>query len=224
MMPLNYLESTGQALLDPLTQLWNKLVEIIPGILAAAVVIVVGYIIAAAFGLIFHRFLEAAKIDAHLKKAGLAHSIGFLNISNLGGALLKWYIFALFLVQAAGFMRLGILSDQLGKLAAWLPSLFAAVIIILVGLVLSDMVADRMLHAKRKGVRVFSSIVRWFAIVFVVLIAIEKIGIDVSLATNTVLLLIAGAALGIALAFGIGFGFAMKDEAKTVLKHLKKNW
>jgi hypothetical protein len=223
-MPINYLETTGQALLNPLTQLWNKLVEVIPGILAAGVVIVVGYVIAAAFGLIFHRFLEAVKVDSHLKKAGLSHSIGFVNIANLGGALLKWYIFALFLVQAAGFLRLGVLSEQLAKLAAWLPNLFAAVIIMLVGLILSDMVADRMLHAKRRGVRVFSSIVRWFAIIFVALIAVDKIGIDVSFATNTILLLIAGAALGIALAFGIGFGFALKDEAKTVLKHLKKNW
>lgn len=223
-MPINYLETTGQALLNPLTQLWNRLVEIIPGVLAAGVVIVVGYVIAAAFGLIFHKFLDATRIDSHLKKAGLSHSIGFLNISNLGGALLKWYIFALFLVQAAGFLRLGILSDQLAKLAAWLPNLFAAVIIILVGLILSDMAADRMLHAKRRGIRVFSSIVRWFAIIFVALIAIEKIGIDVSFATNTVLLLIAGAALGISLAFGIGFGFAMKDEAKGLIKALKKNW
>ena len=198
--------------------------EIIPGFLAAAVVVVVGYVIASAFGLIFHRFLEATKVDAHLKKAGLSHSIGFINLSHLGGALLKWYIFALFLVQAAGFLRLGILSDQLSNLANWLPNLFAAAIIMLAGLVLSDMVADRMLHAKRKGVRVLSSIVRWFSIIFVALIAIEKIGIDVSFATNTILLLIAGAALGIAIAFGIGFGFAMKDEAKSVLKGLKKNW
>src|SRR3989338_5260835 len=219
-----YLESTGQALLNPLTQLWNRIVEVVPGILAAAIVVVVGYIVAAAFGMLFHRFLEATRVDAHLKKAGLSHSIGFINISNLGGALLKWYIFALFLVQAAGFLRLGELSVHLSRLANWLPSLFAAVIIMLVGLILSDMVADRMLHAKRKGVRIASTFVRWFAIIFICLIALEKIGIDVSFATNTVLLLIAGVALGVAIAFGIGFGYAMKDEARTIIKHLKRNW
>ncbi len=223
-MPFSYLESTGQALLNPLTELWNRIVDVIPGILAAAIVVIVGYIVAAAFGMLFHRFLDAAKVDAHLKKAGLSHSIGFLSIANLGGALLKWYIFALFLVQATGFMRLGVLSDQLSKLATWLPSLFAAVIIMLVGLIISDFFADRMLHAKRRGVRVFSSIVRWFAIIFVALIALRKIGIDVSLASNTILLLIGGAAIGIAIALGIGFGFAMKDEAKLIMKHLKKNW
>ncbi len=223
-MPFSYLESTGQALLSPLTELWTRIVDIVPGVIAAAIVLVIGYIIAAAFGLLFHRFLNATKVDTHLKKAGLAHSIGFLSIANLCGALLKWYIFALFIVQAAGFLRLGILSEQLSKLAGWLPNLFAAVIIMLAGLVVSDFFADRMLHAKRRGVRVLSSIVRWFAIIFVALIALEKVGINVSFATNTVLLLVGGAALGLAVAFGIGFGYAMKDEAKIVMKHLKRNW
>ncbi len=223
-MPFSYLENTGQALLNPLTELWTRIVEIVPGVLAAAIVLVVGYIISAAFGMLFHRFLNATKVDAHLKKAGLSHSIGFLSIANLGGALLKWYIFALFIVQAAGFLRLGILSEQLSRLAGWLPSLFAALIIMLAGLVVSDFFADRMLHAKRRGVRVLSSIVRWFTIIFVALIAIEKIGINVSFATNTVLLLIGGVALGLSIAFGIGFGYAMKDESKVIIKHLKKNW
>ena len=223
-MPISYIESTGQALLDPLTQLWNKLVEVIPGLLAAAVVVVVGYIISAAFGLLFHRFLEATKVDAHLKKLGLSHSIGFVNLANLGGALLKWYVFALFLVQASGFLKLGILSEQLSKLANWLPSLFAAVIIMLIGLILSDLVADKMLHAKRRGIRVLSSIVRWSAIIFVGLIALGKIGVDVSFATNTILLIIAGLSVGLAVAVGIGLGFAMKDESKLIIKHLKRNW
>lgn len=223
-MPFSYLENTGQALLNPLTELWTRIVEIVPGVLAAAIVLVVGYIISAAFGMLFHRFLNAAKVDDHLKKAGLSHSIGFLSIANLGGALLKWYIFALFIVQAASFLRLGILSEQLSRLAGWLPNLFAALIIMLAGLVVSDFFADRMLHAKRRGVRVLSSIVRWFTIIFVALIAIEKIGINVSFATNTVLLLIGGVALGLSIAFGIGFGYAMKDESKVIIKHLKKNW
>ncbi len=223
-MPFSYLTSTGQALLSPLTELWNRIVDIVPGILAAVIVLIIGYIIAAAFGLLFHRFLDAVRVDTHLKKAGLSHSIGFLNISHLGGSLLKWYIFALFIVQAAGFLRLGILSEQLSRLAEWLPSLFAALIIMLAGLVVSDFFADRMLHAKRRGVRVLSSLVRWFTIIFVALIALEKIGINVSFATNTVLLLIGGAALGISVAVGIGFGYAMKDEAKIMIKHLKKNW
>ena len=163
-MTLSYLESTGTALLTPLELLWNNFVEVIPGILAAGVVAVVGYIIALAFGMLFTRFLEATKVDEHLKKAGLAHSIGFLNLANLGGALLKWYIFVLFLTQAVGFLRLGVLSDHLRSLVGWVPDLFAALIILLGGLILADMLADRMLHVKRKGIRLLSSFVRLFVI------------------------------------------------------------
>ena len=224
-MTSSYLESTGLALLIPLIELWNSLVEIAPGILAAIIVTIVGYIISAAFGLLFNRFLETTKVDMHLKRAGLAHSIGFINIATLGGALLKWYLFvSLFLVQAVGFLKLGILSEQLRRLVEWVPNLFAALIILLVGLVLSDLLANRVLHAKRRGIRIFSGAVKIFAIIYVALISLETIGIDTSFATNTILLLIAGAVLGTAIAFGIGFGSALKEEAKNAMKALKKNW
>ncbi len=219
----SYLESTGLALLNPLENLWNTLVEVIPGVLAAAVVVVIGYIIASAFGLLFHRLLIAAKVDHHLKKAGLAHSIGFINIASLGAALAKWWIFTLFLVQAAGFLRFGVISDLLVRLTTWLPSLYAAILIMLGGLIFADYLADRMLHAKRKGVRLVSSLVRWSIIIFVGLIALERIGVDVSFATNTILLVVAGFSVGIALAIGIGFGLALKDEAQSMVKQWKKN-
>jgi hypothetical protein len=221
---VTYIQQTGDALLTPLASLWTQFIKIIPGLIAGILVLIAGYIIASAFGLLFSKFLQAARVDQQLKRAGLSHSIGFLNISNLGGGLLKWYIVAVFTVQAAAVMNLGVLSDQLGDLAKWLPQLFIGVIVLLIGFILSDLVADKMLHAKKKGMRVFSSIVRWFIIVFIGLVALQQMGINVSLATNVILLLVGGIVVGLALALGIGFGFALKDEAKAVLKALKKNW
>lgn len=159
---------------DTLRGLLGEFVSTIPGIVAAVVVIALGYLIGSAFGLLFTKLLEMLKADTHLKKAGLAHSIGFINVSHLGGGLLKWYIFATFLSQAAELVSLGQLSASLKTFADWLPNLFIAVIIMLVGLVFADMVADRMLHAKRKGVRLFSGAVRWFMILFVALAAIGQ--------------------------------------------------
>ena len=160
---------------DTLRGLWGEFVSTIPGIVAAVVVIALGYLIGSAFGLLFTKLLEVLKADTHLKKAGLAHSIGFINVSHLGGGLLKWYIFATFLSQAAELVSLGQLSASLKTFADWLPNLFIAAIIILVGLVFADMVADRMLHAKRKGIRLFSGAVRWFMILFIALVAIGQI-------------------------------------------------
>ena len=219
-----YLQQTGQALSDPLVRIWQSFVDVTPSIIAGVLVIVFGYILSSLVGALTHAILNAAKIDDHLRKARLAHSIGFISVANLGGALIKWYIFALFIIEAAGIFKLGVLSEQLSRLAAVLPNVFAALIIVLGGLIVADYAADRMLHAKRKGVRVASSIVRWALIVVVLVTALSQIGLDVSFVSNALLILVAAVGVGIAIAVGIGFGNAFKEESKTIVKHLKKNW
>ncbi len=219
-----YLQQTGQALSDPLVRIWQSFVEVTPSIIAGVLVIVFGYILSSLVGALTHAILNAAKIDDHLRKARLAHSIGFIIVANLGGALIKWYIFALFIIEAAKLFKLGVISEQLAKLAAVLPSVFAAVLIVLGGLIVADAAADRMLHAKRKGMRVASSVVRWALIVVVLITALNQIGVDTAFVSNALLIVVAAIGVGIAIAVGIGFGNAFKDESKAIVKHLKKNW
>ncbi|MBI2550323.1 hypothetical protein HYV83_04045 [Candidatus Woesearchaeota archaeon] len=219
-----YLQQTGQALSDPLVNIWQSLVKVTPSIIGGVLVIIFGYILSSLVGALTHAVLNATKIDDHLRKARLAHSIGFISVANLGGALVKWYIFALFVLQAARLSNLGVISEQLASLAGALPGVFAAVLIVLGGLIVSDFAADRMLHAKRKGVRVASSVVRWSLILIVVVTALSQMGLDVSFITNALLIIIAAVGAGIAIAVGIGFGQTFKEESKTIVKHLKRNW
>ncbi len=219
-----YLQQTGQALSDPLVRIWQSFVDVTPSIIAGVLVIVFGYILSSLVGALTHAVLNATKIDDHLRKARLAHSIGFVSVANLGGALIKWYVFALFVVEAAGIFKLGVLSNQLSRLAAVLPNVFAALIIVLGGLIVADAAADRMLHAKRKGVRIASSVVRWALIVVVLITALNQIGVDTDFVSNALLIVVAAVGVGIAVAFGIGFGTAFRDESKNIIKHLKRNW
>jgi hypothetical protein len=219
-----YLQQTGQALSDPLVRLWQSFVGITPNIIAGVLVIVFGYILSSLIGALTHAILNATNVDDHLKKARLSHSIGFISVSGLGGALVKWYIFALFVVEAANLFQLGVLSEQLAHLAALLPNVFAAIILILGGLVVADFAADRMLHAKRKGVRLASAIVRWSVIVVVLISALKQIGLDVTFLSNALLIVLAAAGVGISVAFGMGFGKALQGEAGGIIKNLKKNW
>lgn len=220
----SYLQQTGKALSDPIAVIWQRFVEITPSIIMGILVIVFGYILSSLLGALTHAVLNATKVDDHLRKAKMAHSIGFVSVANLLGAMVKWSVFALFVVQAASLFELETLSNQLERVASLLPNVFMAVLIVLGGLVLADFAADRMLHAKRKGVRIASSIVRWAIIVAVLITALDTVGVDVTFVTNAMLVVLAAIAVGIALAFGIGFGTAFKEESKGIIKHLKRNW
>ena len=222
--PAGYLQQTGQALSDPLVSIWQSLVKVVPSVIGGVLVIIFGYILSSLLGALTHAVLNATKIDDHLRKARLAHSIGFISVANLGGALVKWYIFALFILQAAKLSNLGVISDNLASLAEKLPNVFAAVLLVLGGLIVADFAADRMLHAKRKGVRLASTIVRWTLIIVIIITALDQIGIDISFISNALLIVLAAIGVGLAIAIGIGFGNAFREESKGIIKHLKRNW
>ena len=110
------------------------------------------------------------------------------------------------------------------KFSEWLPNLIAAAVILVLGVIAADVIADKMLHAKRKGVKLLSSVVRWVIIIYTLLIAAQQVGINVTLATNTALIIVGALAVGLAIALGIGFGAAFKDEAKNIIRAIKKKY
>ena len=220
----NYLQQTGLALSEPLGSIWQSFLTVTPGIIAFLLVVIFAYILSSLLGALVHAILSAAKVDDHIRKARVAHSIGFVNIALLGGALVKWYTFALFVAEAASQFKLGVVSDQIGDLAKLVPQVFAAIIIVLGGLIVADFAADRMLHAKRKGVRLASSVVRWSIIVVVIITALKQIGIDVTIVSSAVLIVLGSVGVGLAVAVAIGFSAAFKEESRDIIKAVKKNW
>ena len=214
--------ATGQALLSPLTNLWNGFVDVLPGILAAIIILIIGYFVALALGYIIKKILIKAGLDSWMRKAHLDDAIGHINLSSLAAIITKWYVFILFLIPAAEAINTIQLGGLLAKLAIWLPNLVVALIIMLFGLVAADYIYDKMMRARMKGIALVSTIVKWVIVIFIALIALNQIGVNVAIAENVVLILVGAIAVALALAIGIGFGFGFKDEASNIIKSIKK--
>jgi small-conductance mechanosensitive channel len=211
--------SAGEALVNPLVNLWFKFVDVVPGIILAIIILIIGYILAYILGHATKVILQRAGVDRQVAKAKITKSVGSINISAVLGETVKWLIFVLFLGEAANQLRLGALSDVIIRFANWLPQVIFAILIILFGLLLAHYVASRMEeHGKVKGVRFGSSLVKGVITFFVVIIALEQIGIDVSILTSSFLIILAGLSLAVGLSFGLGG----KKEAGDVLKQVKK--
>ena len=106
----------------------------------------------------------------------------------------------------------------------WIPNLIVAVIFALIGVVAAEYVANQIRYIKGKGTDTIAGFARVIILVFVAVIALQQIGINVELAGQTLLIIVAGVMFGLALAFGIGFGLALKEEAKGWIKKGKKRW
>ncbi|MBN2567756.1 hypothetical protein JXB02_06770 [Candidatus Woesearchaeota archaeon] len=220
-MAMDSLYSTGQAMINPLITLWNGFVDLVPSLIAAIILAIIGWVIAVVIEKVVTKVLTKLKFDEKIKKANLTDKIGHLELSHLAGGVLKWYVFVIFLGEAFALISLGNLSVMINTFLFWLPNVILALIIIIIGLILADFVAERLVRTKIKSVRVLSVIVKIAILFFAFVIAFKQIGLYVSIAENTFLILLGAVALGLAIAFGIGFGMALKDEAKNILNDLK---
>jgi len=219
-----YFGTTGKAVLDPLLVLFNSFILFLPGLIAAIVIVIVGYLVAALVGYLIKRLLDKVKLDAWMKKHHLDDSIGHLSLSYLLSKLIKWYIVIAFLIPAIAMLQMGTLSSLLRNFVMWLPHVISAVLIFIFGLILADFAEHRITEAKGKFAKTLGAFVKVIVVVFVTLVALQELGIYLRIAENTLMVLITGITLAVSIAVGIGLGYGLKKNGDQLVKKMQKKW
>lgn len=140
-----FFQTLGLTLItQPLNQLLIQIFEYAPRLIGAGAILLFAWIVASALRLILTRVLTAAKIDERLSsQAGLKEGERFPLAQTLG-EVVYWLVFLLFLPAVLGALAIeglfepvrGVVDDVLG----FLPNLFAAGLILLIGWFIARMV------------------------------------------------------------------------------------
>jgi hypothetical protein len=214
-----------EAIAVPLNTVIAQIITTIPGIIYAALIILVGWIIAAIISAIFRGFLRRiVKLDKWMKKQGLHDALGDINITTLSAKLVYWWILLIFIGQAAAQLQLGMVSNILLQFIQWTPNLFYGVLVFVGGLYLADFMGDKIKTSKNVWADRISMVTEASLIFFVTLIALGQIGINVQLITDLIRILFVAFSLGIALAIGLAFGLGLQKEAPKMWKNIQKQW
>lgn len=212
---MTFVEQISSGVMDPIVLIWNSLVGIIPGIMAALIILMLGYVVALLVGAFAKGLVKFTKVDNWMVKHGKKEAIGGLTLSVVTGKLVKWLVFILFLIPAAEVIKMEGLSSVLSSFALWFPNLIVAVIIILVGLVLAHTFSEAVGKAKKlKGINGIKSIVEIVTIVIFLDVALRQIGIDIRFLESLMLVILAGVMIAVA----IGFGLGLKPHAEDIIK------
>jgi len=219
----NALGLTYSTLVSPLVSLWNSFIWILPGLLIAIIALIAGYFVSLILSYAVEKGLKRIKFDDKIRKLGLGNALGGVALTTILTAVVKWYVFILFLQGAVNALSSEwVLSALLIKLANWLPSAVVAFLIVVFGLITMHYIGNKMLKARLWGIKLLTAVVRGVVFFVVAVIALNQVGLDVSILENSFLLIIGGVAVGIALALGIGLGLGLKKEAEDLLKDLMK--
>src|SRR3989338_7007129 len=217
---MGLLQVTGDVISEPFQQIVDSSVGAFPGVVAALIAILIGYVLGSILGVVvrhvINRTCVARKVVSRL---GLQDEIGTWDLGELFGLITKWYVFVIFLNPAAQAVKLTYLADFLKAVALWIPNIILAVIIALGGYVVAEYVAKKIRMIKAKQKSLLASSAKGLLLIFTALIVLRQVGIAVDVAENAFLIVLSGVMLAIALAFGLG----MQDDAKNLVKEVRKH-
>lgn len=216
-------QSVFAAIGSALTDVWRKFIEYIPEIVAALVVFMVGWLVAAAFGKLVKKLLRFSRIDEFFAKSGLAErfNVRGFTFSGFAGAFVKWFLILVVLVAAADILNLPQITDFLNRVLLYLPHVFVAGVILGIGVIAAQFVfriSDEILGRSNIGgssAKNIALIGKYGVIVFAGLAALDQLGVVPEL----IRILFAGIVLTLVLAFGLGG----REKAAEWLKKMGEN-
>lgn len=215
----------GRSIADPLTTFANSVISVLPSVIGAILFATLGYIVAKLIGLLVKKALLKVGLDRWYESTGKHAALGHMSLSYLVGGMTKWYLFALFLVPSVSILQLDTFAVLLTQIALWIPKLLLAILVVLAGIIIADIAADKLAHAKKIGwIRSLTPPIKFVIILFFLDVALRQIGIDFSLASSTFLILLGGLTLALSIAVGLSFGFALRPEVANAIKTFKKKF
>ncbi|PIQ67656.1 hypothetical protein COY25_00300 [Candidatus Uhrbacteria bacterium CG_4_10_14_0_2_um_filter_41_7] len=204
--------------------LWATIMLFLPKFAFATAVIIVGIVASNLLKKAVVRLVHMFKIDDLLERLEVKeifHKAGVkLDIGEVLGFLVKWFVIVMFLIVAADAMQWTQITVFLGQVITYIPNVLIAIVILLVGLLLGNFVQDvirsAMEVAQMKSANFLSGIGKWAIIVFSGMASLVQLGIAEALIQT----LFTGFIAMLALAGGLAFGLGGKEHASKALDHL----
>ena len=218
---MNYLQSWGDVFMASTTDAIAVFMAAIPKIFAFALILVIGWIVASVVGKLIATLLRTIKFNELAQRSGFADFIQKIGIhtdaSGFIASLGKWFVRLIALVVAFDALGLPAVSAVLQQLLLWLPNVVVALVVLVIGGLAAKALANIVRGATAKSevgspelLANIASIAVW---AFAIIIAVNQLGVGVTI-VNTLFMATVGT---LALALGLAFGLGSKETAGKIV-------
>ena len=209
--------------LESLTKVWFEISSIFPNIIGTLVVLIIGWLFAKLAVRIIKKVLtlaKADKLDETINEIEIIEGkkLSF-NTIKIVSVFVKWLIYIMLLIMPSDILGLQIISQGISNFLGYLPRLFAALIIFIVGILLANLVKNGLKSLfesmEISGSKIISQIVFFILLIFISITALNQAGVNTEIITNNITMILASFLLAFALALGLGAQKVVGDLLRT---------
>jgi len=194
------------------TALFAKLASLLPNLVGAFLLLLLGWMVAKLCrGLTrkmlewigFERVMEKSRINDTFKTVGITTST-----SDIITLIIFWIVFLIFMVSASEVLGVSVVLSTLNRLILYIPNIIAAIAIIVLTLFLArfvkDLIAVGLAQINLIYAKPLARVVELLIIIFGLIVAMTQLGFDIGLLMANITLFIGGFVAIIALSIGLG--------------------
>jgi small-conductance mechanosensitive channel len=199
-------------------------------LLKGLAVLFLGWLIAKFIKRMVVKLLSKIQLDNKAEKLGLDimfDRVGISSgISKFIGATLYWLIMLFVIMGASRTSGLFMLADKIESFFNFVPALFSALVIFLFGMLLAQKIKEIINNVSQSlgaaAGKILSNLIYYFILVMLTITSLDQLGIDTTLISNNLIMII-----GLSLLAGtLAYGLAAKDVMSNILASFfgKKNF
>lgn len=206
------MELWNDIILPALQRVLHDVVNVLPKLLAAIVILLIGYIVAKLLENLVRRVLKRIGFNKLAEKTGIE---GFLKnagfkkeVSWVVGRLIFWMLILLFLLSAADKLQLSALALSIQKVVEFIPNIILVILILVFGAMLARfagrIVRAAAIDAEFDFADFLGKLVNNVVLIIVIVLAVSQLEIQSNVLDTTFAAIVGAVALAVALTLGLG--------------------
>ncbi|MEJ2868555.1 hypothetical protein WCD74_12345 [Actinomycetospora sp. OC33-EN08] len=215
--------------LQSLQNAFTTLLNYVPNVIGALLVLLIGYIIARLIRAGITKLLQRVRLDQRLTHGSGGEYVARFSPdqspAKLVGLVVQWVLLVFVIVSAVGTLNIPAVTGFVNLVLSYLPNVLAALLIFLVAAAIAAAVGGlvhRTMGDTPTG-RVARSAAPTLVMIIAVFMILNQLGIAEVIVNATFIALIGALALGAALAFGLGGREAAADLINSGYRKAQEN-
>ncbi|HXF91189.1 MAG TPA: hypothetical protein VNK46_00395 [Nitrospiraceae bacterium] len=219
-----------EAMVEAFRDTMKRIALFLPNLLAMISLVAAGLAAAWLAKVVLLRLLRAVRFDSLCERWGLTASLIKAGIgqspAHLVGRLAFWMIFLLFAFMGLGALQLPASTSLMNVIFGFLPSLLAALFLLLFGLLLANFFAEAALiaavNAQIREARLIANLIRWGIMIFTAAMVLTQLGIAKEIVVAAFSITFGGVVLALAIALGLGGRNIAKEALERRLRDARE--